>query len=346
MQDQRTILNRRNFLKVSATAAAVTAVAGRTETAAAADDGLDHRNERPDRMTYQKLGDRTKFNSSRLVFGCGAALAGGKAVRLLDQAYEAGINLYDIGSNAYYKGSENAFAEFRAAHKDDIFVVSKAPIRAGRPPKFGEDVSAEYAKEAAKQWADLLDQSLLDMKTDFIDAYYIMMVAHPGIVRLEEIYAEFERARDAGKVKYFGISTHQNAPECLEAAIETGWYDLAMIAVTPSGWYDGISQRLLTDKPPLKDLRPLLDRAREAGMGLVGMKAARAISVPNRAEETIRTFDSYYSDKAISSPLNPFQRAYAYVLENGLDVVNSDMQNFKHFEENLIAARTSADVFA
>ena len=37
----------------------------------------DRRNERAS-MTYSKLG-RANFMSSRLVFGCGAALAGGKA---------------------------------------------------------------------------------------------------------------------------------------------------------------------------------------------------------------------------------------------------------------------------
>jgi len=34
------------------------------------------------------------------------------------------------------------------------------------------------------------------------------------------------------------------------------------------------------------------------------------------------------------------------VLENGLDVVNADMQNFKHFEENVVAARESHTYFA
>jgi hypothetical protein len=48
----------------------------------------------------------------------------------------------------------------------------------------------------------------------------------------------------------------------------------------------------------------------------------------------------------MSSPLTPFQRAYAYVLEHGLDVVNADMQNFKHLEENVIAAATSHAYFA
>jgi hypothetical protein len=52
-------------------------------------------------------------------------------------------------------------------------------------------------------------------------------------------------------------------------------------------------------------------------------------------------FDKYYNKNFLASPLTPFQRAYAYVLEHGLDVVNADMQNFKHLEENIIAAATS-----
>ena len=48
----------------------------------------------------------------------------------------------------------------------------------------------------------------------------------------------------------------------------------------------------------------------------------------------------------MSGELSTFQRSYIYVLENGLDVVNADMQNFKHFEENVAAARTSHTYFA
>lgn len=340
---KRPHMDRRDFLKVSA---ATAALAGTVSTTSFADgDELDHRNERPDRMAYRQLG-RTQFMSSRLVFGGGSALAGGKAVRLLEHAYEAGINLYDLGSDVYYKGSEGFFADFRKAHRDDIFVVSKAPIRAGRPPKFGEEPTVEYAKEAAKKWAALLDQSLADMKTDFIDAYYIMMVAHPGIVKCEEIYQAFLDAKEAGKVRYFGISTHQKAKECLEAAVETGWYDLAMVGVSPAGWYNGIARNIERDTPSLKELRPIFDRAREAGIGLVGMKAVQHIAATPRGPKDTTVFDSFYDEKVMASPLNPFQRAMGYVLENGMDVVNVDMQTFKFLEENLIAARSSAEHFA
>ncbi len=57
-------------------------------------------------------------------------------------------------------------------------------------------------------------------------------------------------------------------------------------------------------------------------------------------------FDGHYSDKVMQSGLPPGQRSYAFVLAHGLDVVNSDMQNFAHFQENLTAVQSSAELFA
>ena len=59
----------------------------------------------------------------------------------------------------------------------------------------------------------------------------------------------------------------------------------------------------------------------------------------------VSAFDKFYDKKLLESPLTPFQRAYSYVLENGLDVVNADMQNFMHLEENIVAASTSFTYF-
>ena len=92
----------------------LTAMRSATKALARTDKTLIH-NERPS-MTYGKLG-RTNFMSSRLVFGCGAALIGGRSVRLLDRAFEAGINHYDVGSNIAYKGSEAALAPFLKEHR-------------------------------------------------------------------------------------------------------------------------------------------------------------------------------------------------------------------------------------
>lgn len=304
---------------------------------------LIHRNERSS-MTYRKLG-RTNFMSSRLVFGCGAALVGGKAVRLLDRAFEAGINHYDVGSNVYYKGSEQSLAPFLKANRDHIWVASKAPLST-KVVKPDDSITLEQAKEAAKLWTELLDTSLKDLQTDHIDAYYLMGVNNPELISSEEIYKAFLNAKSAGKVSYFGLSTHKNAKRVLEAAIQTGWYDLAMIGITPAGWYDWTTKSLEKDTPTMIDLQPLLEQARKVGIGLIGMKAVRYLApMKSLGKGDPSAFDKVYDDNLKASSLNPFQRAYVYVLEHGLDVVNADMQNFKHLEENITAAATSHTYF-
>ena len=338
--------DRRTFMKTSAVAVAGTAMAAAGPAAGNDAGGLIHRNERPDRMTYRQLG-KTNFMSSRLVFGCGAALSGGKALNLLEHAYEAGVNHYDVGSNAYYKGAENNLAPFMKKYRDQIWVTSKAPVRLSAAVKENEPMPLEVAKDAAKLWTTLLDKSLQDLDTDHIDAYYIMMVNLPQLVRAEPMRDAFMAAKEAGKVSHFGISTHQRAEECLAAAAETGWYSQAMVAITPAGWYDLTKWGPRPDGQSLKQLQPALDKAREAGIGIIGMKAAQYLaSRAPEGENRLAAFDNFYPVKLAESSLSPFQRSYAYCLEHGVDVMNSDMQNVKHFEENVLAARTAQSYFA
>jgi len=306
-------------------------------------DNLDFRNKQSS-MTYRKLG-RTNFMSSSLVFGCGAALAGGKAVRLLDRAFEAGINHFDVGSNIYYKGSEQSLAPFLKANQGHIWVTSKAPMPSVKI-KTEDQITLEQAKTAANGWTNLLNASLKDLQTDYIDAYYLMAVNNPSLISSEEIYKAFLDAKSAGKVGYFGLSTHKNAKKILEEAIKTDWYDLAMIGITPAGWYDWTTKELEKDTPSLIEIQPFLNQARNAGIGLIGMKTVRYIApMKSLGKGDPSAFDYFYNEKFKSSSLNPFQRAYAYVLEHGLDVVNADMQNFKHLEENIVAAANSFTYF-
>jgi predicted aldo/keto reductase-like oxidoreductase len=322
-------INRRDFIKFLA----VSAVGGKALSF----------QEKP-QMTYRRLG-RTGFMSSRLVFGGGAALAGGKAVRLLDRALEAGINHFDLGSNVYYRGAERSIAPFLKINRGKVWVASKAPPMIRVKP--GDTITVQQARSAASSWIKLMDASLKDLDVDYIDLYYLMAVDNPSLISSEEINNAFLAAKKAGKVGYFGLSTHKNAHKVLETAIKTGWYDVAMIGITPAGWYDWESRDLLSGTPALTELEPLLKQARNTGIGLIGMKAVRHLapkSAMGKGDPNV--FDKYYHKILLSSPLTSFQRAYAYVLEHGLDVVNADMQNLKHLEENIIAAATSHTYFA
>lgn len=348
-------INRRQFIKTSAAAAVAGAATVSTRTVRAQEsDGLDHRNERTDRMTYQQLG-KTNFMCSRLVFGGGGALIAGRGVRLLERAYDAGINFYDLGTAVYYKGAEKSFSDFCKKYRDSIWVTSKSMVRADIRFRGGDEpTSVAEAAGYANYWLERLDASLQDLGTDYVDAYYLMGVDNPEVVKSEELGNAFLKAKEAGKVGHFGISTHTNAEACLEAAIETGWYSLAQIGITPSGWFDLSQLRPMETDGGIKALSPILGKAREAGIGLIAMKVALYMSATPYSGLTTRdddaprlaVFDKHYDEAFINSGLSPFQRAYAYVLANGIDAVNSDMQNFKHFEENVIAARRSEELLA
>ena len=293
-------------------------------------------------MAYRTLG-RTGYRASRLIFGCGAALSGRRRDELLDTALEAGINVFDVGFRHYYDAAERNLAPFLKSHRDRLFLISKAIV----PTQLGpfDAVSAAEARTAAAGWAKLLDESLSELGVDHVDAYYLMASNNPRLIVTDEIFAAFDAARSAGKVSYLGLSTHQNAQRVLEAAIHSGRFDLAMIAITPGGWYDWEDKSVLPDSPPMQDLQPLLDRARAAGIGLIGMKAGRFLA--GRwflGWGNPKAFDSYYGPRLRGAPLSPFQRSYAFVLEHGLDAVNADMQSLAHLKENFVAAATSAEL--
>jgi aryl-alcohol dehydrogenase-like predicted oxidoreductase len=297
-------------------------------------------------MSYRKLG-RTNFNASRLVFGCGAALSRRPQDRLLNTAFEAGINVFDVGTSRYYKNAERHLAPFLKKTRDQILLISKSPVGYGFEPD--EPISAEQRRLAAKTWLMLMDESLRELDVDHVDAYYLMASNNPHVVGSEEMHNAFQKAKQAGKVTYLGLSTHQNAQKVLETAIQTGWYDLAMIAITPAGWYDWEEKNILAGAPSMVGLQPLLARAREAGIGLIGMKAGRHLAgrrFLGLGWGNPRAFDEYYDEKMLNSTLSAFQRSYAYVLEHGVDSVNADMQSYAHLRENFIAAATSHQYFA
>ena len=292
----------------------------------------------------RKLG-RTGFEGSRLVFGCGAALSRGRKDDLLEAAFDAGINVFDVGTRRYYRDAEMNLAPFLKKVRDRIFLISKAMVYLDVGPE--ESISVAQGRQAARTWTELLDQSLVELEVDHVDAYYVMASHNPAIVASDEMAGAFERAKQAGKTRHIGLSTHQNARRVLEAAMETGAYDLAQIAITPAGWYDWESKGISPDTRPMAELQPFLDRVRESGIGLIGMKAGRYLAGRKfLGWGKPDAFDEHYDEAFLAAALSPFQRSYAYVLGHGLDAVNADMQSFAHLQENVAAAATSSTHFA
>ncbi len=295
-------------------------------------------------MPRRTLG-RTGFEASRLVFGCGAALSRGRKDDLLQSAFDAGVNVFDVGFRGYYRDAEKNLAPFLKKVRDRVFLISKAYAELEAEPN--AEISAGQARHAAASWRAELDGSLRELGVDHVDAYYLMASYSPALIRSDEVLGAAAKAKQAGKLKHLGLSTHQNAQNVLAAAAGTGQYSLATVAITPAGWYDWADKGILRGSPPMSGLTAHLDRARDAGMGLIGMKAGRFLAGRKfLGWGQLAAFDDYYDEAFLKSGLSPYQRSYAYVLEHGLDCVNADMQQLAHLAENFAAAATSGEHFA
>lgn len=108
-------------------------------------------------------------------------------VRALQRGLELGLSLIDTAEMYGDGGAEEVVGEALADRRDDAFLVSKVyPWNAGRD-------SAIAACEA----------SLARLGTDHLDLY---LLHWPGGIPLEETLEAFERLREQGKIRRFGVS--------------------------------------------------------------------------------------------------------------------------------------------
>lgn len=229
-----TTVDRRAFLKLSAASAgAAIGCRGRGS------DGEE--SAAPPAMRYRRLG-ATGLEVSEVAFGAHQV----ENPTLMAAALEAGINTV-CTSGGYRDGrEETAFGEAMArigVPRDKVVILTGTDLR---------------PNETVESWLTALEASLRRLRTDFLEIYYNAMVQTPDQVRSEVLFEAFERARQAGKVRHLGVSGHHGGlQDCLEAALESGRYDVFFTK------YDFVSY---------PDQDRILRRAAERGIGTMVFK--------------------------------------------------------------------------
>jgi hypothetical protein len=107
------------------------------------------------------------------------------------------------------------------------------------------------------------------------------------------------KAKEAGKVRFFGLTTHSNVPEAVHAAVDTGFYEVVMAAYNPR-------------QVDVAQVQEAIARAAGAGLGVVAIKVIRG-----DAERG-------------GQPVNP-RASLKWVLEN--PNVHATIPGFSTFEE-------------
>ena len=131
--------------------------------------------------------------------GRGAQVEESSAERLLQKAMDLGINFFDT-ADLYNQGeNERVVGRALGAMRQEVFIATKVGNQL-RPDGSGWDWNPrkEYILKA-------VDESLKRLQTDYIDLYQL----HGGTLDdpIDETIEAFERLKDLGKIRAYGISS-------------------------------------------------------------------------------------------------------------------------------------------
>jgi len=156
-------------------------------------------------MLSQKL--LNKVSDLPLAFGGGAIsgegggygfgnISDGESTRLLEYAYEKGIKIFDTAPIYGFGDSERRLAPFIKERREKLFVISKSGVT-------WDDHKRVNMTNDPQVTQKMLEQSLRDLKSDYIDLFMIHWPDNQvDIRRPMEILS---RAKHEGKIKHIGL---------------------------------------------------------------------------------------------------------------------------------------------
>ena len=265
-------------------------------------------------METRTLG-RTGLAVSVLGFGCGAV--GGLMVRgnpadqerAIARAVELGINYFDTAAMYGNGESERNLGRVLKSLKPDIFVGTKVRVPDGERSRVGAAVTAS------------LEASLQRLQLDHVDLFqlhnHITADGSDGGFTPETVLGEvvptFERLRQQGKSRFFGI-TAVGDTSALHRVVDARVLDSAQISYNLLNPSAGAA---ISPSYPAHDFGNLLAHTKRADMGVINIRvlAAGALSgtedrhpLGSPSVEPIGSAGSYRTDVARARRLEPLIR--------------------------------------
>ena len=142
------------------------------------------------------------------------------AAGIVRKAYESGVRFFDTAT-AY--GTETAVGIGLESFARDSYVLST------KFPLFTDTWRGDHKRI----FHETLDASLRALKTDYIDIYNLHGVLPEEYVEARDLlYPEIEKARDAGKIRFPGITerfVEDTSHKMLHDALEDDLFDVIMV---------------------------------------------------------------------------------------------------------------------
>lgn len=150
-------------------------------------------------MEKRPLG-KSNLYVTRIGLGCmSLGTDEAKAAKIIDTAFDAGINYFDTADLYDYGINEEIVGKTLKNRRDQVIIATKVGNRwTSGKSGWTWDPSKTYIKEAVKQ-------SLKRLQTDYIDLYQL----HGGTIDdpIDETIEAFEELKEEGLIRYYGISS-------------------------------------------------------------------------------------------------------------------------------------------
>ena len=177
-----------------------------------------------------------------------------------------------------------------------------------------------------------LEGSLKRVGTDHFDT---VMCPH-GACSAEEldnpyIYETFLEWKKQGKVRFLGVTSHNDAAGVLRKAAQLGHYDAIMMAynVIDAGYLD----------------QPIVDAAAK-NMGIIAMKAAHAVATHHKELQPVPQWRIDKLNRIVHGDMKPPMKAYLWALQNPhLTAVVSNLWDETFIRENLSLAGKKVELY-
>jgi len=177
-------------------------------------------------MEYIKLG-KTGLKVSVACLGCGGSSTIGKStgktenqsINLIKTALDLGVNFFDT-ANVY--GTEKILGKaIKNVSRDQIVISTK------------HQISTKDKKFSSIDIISGIENSLKELKTDYIDIFHLHGVAPKDFDHAISLIPELMREKEKGKFRFLGITESSPIDHnqiTISKALNTNYFDVVMLA--------------------------------------------------------------------------------------------------------------------
>lgn len=228
-----------------------------------------------------------------------------EAMKMVRHAIDQGVNYVDTAYNYHGGFSEILVGKvLQDGYREKVKLATKNP---------------SYLLEKTSDWTKLLDEQLVKLQTDHIDFYLQHALNKERFEIFKKIngFAEAEKAKKDGKIKYFGFSFHDSL-EVFKEIIDTYPWDFCQIQLN---YLDTEFQAGLAG----------LKYAAAKGLPVIVMEPLKGGRLAGGLPQDIKAlFDNHPSGRS------PVEWALRWVADlEDVSLLLSGMSTMEHVEDNL-----------